>query len=111
MDHSAIGLGGLLLRLGAEPNWHRMYSRLIENFDTQALATRQAAALEEAGVPAAVGHAQERGTRTGRVSRVPRPVYPCSKSESSKGAALNRTSVFMVRRRPVAANPGLSRRA
>ncbi len=53
MDRSAIGLGSVFLRLGAELNWHRMYSQLIENFDPQALAARQAAALEEAGVPAA----------------------------------------------------------
>jgi predicted unusual protein kinase regulating ubiquinone biosynthesis (AarF/ABC1/UbiB family) len=53
MDRSAIGLGSVFLRLGAELNWHRMYSELIENFDTQALAARQAAAREQAGVPAA----------------------------------------------------------
>ena len=52
MDRSAIGLGSVFLRLRAELNWHRMYSQLIENFDTQALAARQAAALHEAGVPA-----------------------------------------------------------
>jgi len=51
MDRSAIGLGSVFLRLRAELNWFRLFNELIENFDTQALAARQAAALAEAGVP------------------------------------------------------------
>ncbi len=54
MDRSAIGLGGVFVRLGAELNWHRMFMALIEDFDMDALAARQAAALAEAGVPKAV---------------------------------------------------------
>ena len=54
MDRSAIGLGSVFLRLGAKLNWHRMFHELIEDFDEQALAARQAAALAEAGVPAAL---------------------------------------------------------
>jgi hypothetical protein len=53
MDRSAIGLGSVFLRLRAQLNWHRMFARLIADFDTQALAARQAAALAEAGVPPA----------------------------------------------------------
>jgi hypothetical protein len=53
MDRSAIGLGGVFLRLGAELNWSRMFRGLVEGFDAQALAKRQAAALAEAGVPKA----------------------------------------------------------
>lgn len=53
MDRSAIGLGGVFLRLGAELNWSRMFHALIEGFSEQALAERQAAALAEAGVPEA----------------------------------------------------------
>jgi predicted unusual protein kinase regulating ubiquinone biosynthesis (AarF/ABC1/UbiB family) len=53
MDRSAIGLGGVFLRLGAELNWSRLFHDLIADFDEQALAERQAAALAEAGVPAA----------------------------------------------------------
>jgi predicted unusual protein kinase regulating ubiquinone biosynthesis (AarF/ABC1/UbiB family) len=53
MDRSAIGLGGVFLRLGAEPNWSRLFHGLIEDFDTDALAARQAAALAQAGVPPA----------------------------------------------------------
>jgi predicted unusual protein kinase regulating ubiquinone biosynthesis (AarF/ABC1/UbiB family) len=53
LDRSAIGLGGVFLRLKAEINWSRMFQGLIADFDEQALAERQAAALAEAGVPAA----------------------------------------------------------
>ncbi len=52
MDRSAIGLGSVFLRLGAKLNWHRMFHELIEGFEEQELAARQAAALAEAGVPA-----------------------------------------------------------
>ncbi|MBV9776581.1 MAG: AarF/ABC1/UbiB kinase family protein [Acetobacteraceae bacterium] len=51
MDRSAIGLGGVFLRLGARLNWSRLFRDLIADFDEAALARRQAAALAEAGVP------------------------------------------------------------
>ena len=51
MDRSAIGLGGVFLRLGARLNWSRLFRDLIADFDEAALARRQAAALVEAGVP------------------------------------------------------------
>ncbi len=54
MDRSAIGLGSVFLRLGAKLNWHRMFHELIDGFNEQELAARQAAALVEAGVPAAL---------------------------------------------------------
>ena len=53
MDRSAIGLGGVFLRLKAELNWSRLFNGLIEDFDAQVLADRQAAALAQAGVPPA----------------------------------------------------------
>jgi predicted unusual protein kinase regulating ubiquinone biosynthesis (AarF/ABC1/UbiB family) len=53
MDRSAIGLGGVFLRLRAELNWSRLFQGLIEDFDEAALATRQQAALSAAGVPPA----------------------------------------------------------
>jgi len=53
MDRSAIGLGGVFLRLKAELNWSWMFHDLIADFDEQALADRQARALAEAGVPEA----------------------------------------------------------
>jgi predicted unusual protein kinase regulating ubiquinone biosynthesis (AarF/ABC1/UbiB family) len=54
MDRSAIGLGSVFLRLGARLNWHRMFHELIDHFNEAELASRQAAALAEAGVPTAV---------------------------------------------------------
>jgi predicted unusual protein kinase regulating ubiquinone biosynthesis (AarF/ABC1/UbiB family) len=51
MDRSAIGLGGVFLRLKAELNWSRLFHGLIADFDTQTLADRQVVALAEAGVP------------------------------------------------------------
>jgi predicted unusual protein kinase regulating ubiquinone biosynthesis (AarF/ABC1/UbiB family) len=53
MDRSAIGLGGVFLRLKAELNWSRLFHDLIADFSESALAERQAAALAEAGVPLA----------------------------------------------------------
>jgi hypothetical protein len=54
MDRSAIGLGGVFLRLRAELNWHELFQELIADFDETALATRQANALNAAGVPPAL---------------------------------------------------------
>jgi predicted unusual protein kinase regulating ubiquinone biosynthesis (AarF/ABC1/UbiB family) len=51
MDRSAIGLGSVFLRLGAELNWHRMFHELIADFDEDKLAERQRMALEQARVP------------------------------------------------------------
>ncbi len=53
MDRSAIGLGGVFVRLRAELNWSRMFHDLIADFDERTLAARQAVALAEAGVPPA----------------------------------------------------------
>jgi hypothetical protein len=51
MDRSAIGLGGVFLRLRAQLNWARLYRELVEGFDAEAVAQRQAQALAAAGVP------------------------------------------------------------
>jgi predicted unusual protein kinase regulating ubiquinone biosynthesis (AarF/ABC1/UbiB family) len=51
MDRAAIGLGSVFLHLKAEINWYRLFHELIENFDETALAARQHAALQAAGVP------------------------------------------------------------
>ena len=53
MDRSAIGLGGVFLRLGAELNWHRLFQNLIADFSEDKLSERQSKALAEAGVPPA----------------------------------------------------------
>ena len=55
MDRSAIGLGGVFLRLRAQLNWSKLYRELTDGFDAEAVAARQAAALAEAGVPLPVG--------------------------------------------------------
>ncbi len=51
MDRSALGLGSVFTRLRAEVNWYKLFHELVEGFDTEAVAQRQAAALLEAGVP------------------------------------------------------------
>ena len=51
MDRSAIGLGSVFYRLKAEINWFRLFHELIDDFSTEAVAARQAEALDEAGVP------------------------------------------------------------
>jgi predicted unusual protein kinase regulating ubiquinone biosynthesis (AarF/ABC1/UbiB family) len=53
MDRSAIGLGGVFVRLGARLNWHDLFQDLIAGYDTNAVALRQQEALAEAGVPPA----------------------------------------------------------
>jgi predicted unusual protein kinase regulating ubiquinone biosynthesis (AarF/ABC1/UbiB family) len=53
MDRSAIGLGSVFLRLKAELNWSRLFHETVADFNAEALGQRQAAALLEAGVPAA----------------------------------------------------------
>jgi hypothetical protein len=53
MDRSAIGLGGVFLRLRAELNWSRLFVELMADYSEAALAERQAAALATSGVPVA----------------------------------------------------------
>lgn len=55
LDRAAIGLGGVFLQLRAEINWYQMFQGLIADFDHQALAARQAAALQAVGHPEAAG--------------------------------------------------------
>ena len=50
MDRAAIGLGSVFMRLRAEVNWHRLFHGLIDGFEMDALAARQSAALEAAGL-------------------------------------------------------------
>jgi predicted unusual protein kinase regulating ubiquinone biosynthesis (AarF/ABC1/UbiB family) len=51
MDRAAVGLGSVFMHLKAEINWHRLFHELIDDFDQAALAGRQRAALDRAGVP------------------------------------------------------------
>lgn len=52
MDRAAVGLGSLFHRLGAEVNWYRVFHGLIDGFDVDALAKRQADALAAVGLEA-----------------------------------------------------------
>jgi len=53
MDRAAIGLGSVFTHLKAEINWHRLFHDLIDDFDEQDLARRQAEAFAGVGlVPA-----------------------------------------------------------
>jgi predicted unusual protein kinase regulating ubiquinone biosynthesis (AarF/ABC1/UbiB family) len=54
MDRAAIGLGSVFMHLKAEINWHRMFHDLIDGFDVDKLAKRQAKALKAAELPPAV---------------------------------------------------------
>ena len=51
MDRSALGLGSVFVRLRAEQNWFRLFHELVDDFNTEAVAARQTAALGEARVP------------------------------------------------------------
>ena len=53
LDRSAIGLGAVFMRLGAELNWYQLFQEVIAGFDEASLMARQAQALQEAGVPLA----------------------------------------------------------
>jgi predicted unusual protein kinase regulating ubiquinone biosynthesis (AarF/ABC1/UbiB family) len=54
MDRAAIGLGGVMLHLRAELNFHRMFEALMEGFSVDGVARRQAGALKRAGLDAPV---------------------------------------------------------
>ncbi|HLT01880.1 MAG TPA: AarF/ABC1/UbiB kinase family protein [Geminicoccaceae bacterium] len=51
MDRAAIGLGSVFMHLRAEINWHQLFMELIQDFDLDALAARQTAALQAQGLP------------------------------------------------------------
>ena len=55
MDRAAIGLGAVFIHLRASINWHRLFESLIEDFDVDALARRQQAALGGGGTVTAEG--------------------------------------------------------
>ena len=50
LERATIGLGGAFLRLGARLNFHRLYEDAIAGFDMDAVARRQAQALEAVGL-------------------------------------------------------------
>tara|TARA_B100000686_G_scaffold124444_1_gene131807 strand:- start:3952 stop:5319 length:1368 start_codon:yes stop_codon:yes gene_type:complete len=46
MDRAALGLGSVFLHLRAEVNWFQVFNALIDDFDVDKLAAKQAEALE-----------------------------------------------------------------
>jgi len=51
MDRAAVGLGSVFMHLGAEVNWHNLFHDLIDDFDVNKLAKRQAEAAKFADIP------------------------------------------------------------
>jgi predicted unusual protein kinase regulating ubiquinone biosynthesis (AarF/ABC1/UbiB family) len=51
MDRAAIGLGGVFLHLRAELNFHRLFEEAMQDFSVNAVAERQAAALQRVDLP------------------------------------------------------------
>lgn len=52
MDRAAIGLGAVFLHLRAERNFYQLFNQVLEGFSVDAVAERQAGALERAGLAA-----------------------------------------------------------
>ncbi|MSO76331.1 MAG: AarF/ABC1/UbiB kinase family protein [Alphaproteobacteria bacterium] len=50
VDRAAIGLGSVFMHLKAEINWHQLFHELIQDFDVDAMAVRQRAALAGVGL-------------------------------------------------------------
>ena len=50
MDRAAIGLGGVFMHLKAELNWYALFNEMIDAFDESEIATKQAGALQRAGL-------------------------------------------------------------
>jgi hypothetical protein len=51
MDRAAIGLGGVLLHLDAELNYHRLFADTLAGFEAAEVTERQRKAFGAAGVP------------------------------------------------------------
>ena len=62
LERATIGLGSAFLRLGARLNFHRMYEDAIAGFDVEALASRQAGALEAVGLGPASAPTERRAS-------------------------------------------------
>ncbi|MFT8336679.1 MAG: AarF/ABC1/UbiB kinase family protein [Acetobacter orientalis] len=48
VDRSAVGLGSVFMRLKVKMNWYELFQEIVGEFDEQALADRQAAAIQAA---------------------------------------------------------------
>jgi predicted unusual protein kinase regulating ubiquinone biosynthesis (AarF/ABC1/UbiB family) len=65
LERATIGLGGAFLRLQARLNFHRMYEDAITDFDVDAVARRQAGALEAVGLAKAAAPAERSASPVG----------------------------------------------
>jgi predicted unusual protein kinase regulating ubiquinone biosynthesis (AarF/ABC1/UbiB family) len=65
LERATIGLGSAFLRLGARLNFHRMYEDAIAGFDEEAVARRQAGALEAVGLTRAGARDERRAAPVG----------------------------------------------
>jgi predicted unusual protein kinase regulating ubiquinone biosynthesis (AarF/ABC1/UbiB family) len=61
LERATIGLGGAFLRLGARLNFHRLYEDTIAGFGEEAVARRQAGALEAVGLASEIPSPLGRG--------------------------------------------------
>jgi predicted unusual protein kinase regulating ubiquinone biosynthesis (AarF/ABC1/UbiB family) len=61
LERATIGVGSAFLRLGARLNFHRLYEDAIAGFSEDALARRQAGALEAVGLAGEPLSRRERG--------------------------------------------------
>ncbi|WP_032113822.1 ABC1 kinase family protein [Candidatus Paracaedibacter symbiosus] len=41
MDRAAVGVGSVIMRLGAQANWYQIFQELIQDFNAEAVASRQ----------------------------------------------------------------------
>lgn len=48
VDRSALGLGSVFMRLKVKMNWYQLFHEIVQDFDEQALAQRQQAAVKAA---------------------------------------------------------------
>lgn len=47
MDRAAVGIGSVIMRLGAKQNWYQLFQELIQDFNPQEMDARQRGVLEE----------------------------------------------------------------
>lgn len=46
MDRAAVGIGSVIMRLGAQQNWYQLFQELIQDFNPQTMNERQQQVLE-----------------------------------------------------------------
>lgn len=54
IDRAAISISGVMIALGAELNWHRLFQEVSADFEPERMAERQGALLEKHGLSEAV---------------------------------------------------------